>query len=979
MTHFNPYQFSCEPFSQSYRFSFLGFSLQYLPFMYTLIINLTILSLTLSLPLTPHPLTPNSFSQLDKERASKGYPVRHPTATAATTAPASARTDSDFTDSDSDYSDYSDSDRDPSPRPFRRAMPPADMPLRDAFDGITDIKELLPKKVTREPLPHYALDRSKLDRQTAPNALISDVISGHAQSSSDYYWREGIWKDFPVPFLPLDRADFEQQYPQTTKFIETDPEHLPPPRRILTEEEEEAEARAEAEAAKLAAAEAAAKAAAEARFSDNSDDDDINADEMVNVDGTGFTKPKKQRSVASANALGSMGDHEVVMADGVELDADGKPILIDGDEDEDDEPEEPPMDPGDPWNPNREMFDHVIPHLHYQTLVHHSRQLQQQFQLDQQKQQEINFPDYIIEPPPPHIPMPQLTGIFLKPTMLSAQLAVHATGIAHRANPQLSNYLKGIVDGPQYVGTLQHYPVMARENTFRSRFLPYFRASRVVTREVLLHSLPALRDVQYQDRSSLFSRKVRLCCYQFAPNELLSTSTILQRDRDLKRAACQELAQYIHTAKPNLSDDQLSELFEMFEINLFQPLPPAWIDFYDGTTPADEENLCIEDHRWEHTQLIYDVVLKLANLTETDQRLLQKYFSPSFVLGLLDRFDSEQSRERDYLKTILHRIYGNFMQLRPFIRVAINQVFYRLIYETDRYNGTSELLEILGSIINGFALPLKEQHKVFLMRVLLPMHKISSLGTFLGQLTYCLTQFLEKDPALASYIVTAMIQYWPHISSKKELLFLKELDDVIDKIQPRYLSESAFHAIFLKLGECIASPHFQISERALMVLHSEGAFRLLAHNRTLALPPIVEALHRNTYAAGPHNPNGKEPPYLLQFLDREGPKWTPGSSTRLYGHWSVTISDVCGDVLKKFVEMDKEKCIEAHHMFESRVQSEPQLLHDRKAAWRNAYIKAEQSGLLDKYDYSTFHAGVRKIAADPPVMVRKEKKSNGPA
>ena len=44
---------------------------------------------------------------------------------------------------------------------------------------------------------------------------------------------------------------------------------------------------------------------------------------------------------------------------------------------------------------------------------------------------------------------------------------------------------------------------------------------------------------------------------------------------------------------------------------------------------------------------------------------------------------------------------------RPFVRKAINNVFYRFIWETERHNGVAELLEILGSIINGFALPLR--------------------------------------------------------------------------------------------------------------------------------------------------------------------------------------------------------------------------------------------------------------------------------
>ena len=52
---------------------------------------------------------------------------------------------------------------------------------------------------------------------------------------------------------------------------------------------------------------------------------------------------------------------------------------------------------------------------------------------------------------------------------------------------------------------------------------------------------------------------------------------------------------------------------------------------------------------------------------------------------------------------------------------------FRFIYETEHFNGVGELLEILGSIINGFALPLKAEHKQFLVRVLIPLHKVRRL------------------------------------------------------------------------------------------------------------------------------------------------------------------------------------------------------------------------------------------------------------
>lgn len=57
-----------------------------------------------------------------------------------------------------------------------------------------------------------------------------------------------------------------------------------------------------------------------------------------------------------------------------------------------------------------------------------------------------------------------------------------------------------------------------------------------------------------------------------------------------------------------------------------------------------------------------------------------------------------------------------------------------------------ELLEILGSIINGFAIPLKKEHLQFLEKALLPLHKPRSVAVYHPQLSYCISQYVEKDP-----------------------------------------------------------------------------------------------------------------------------------------------------------------------------------------------------------------------------------------
>eukprot|EP00955_Chlamydomonas_euryale_P054010 355664-Chlamydomonas_euryale.AAC.6 len=124
-------------------------------------------------------------------------------------------------------------------------------------------------------------------------------------------------------------------------------------------------------------------------------------------------------------------------------------------------------------------------------------------------------------------------------------------------------------------------------------------------------------------------------------------------------------------------------------------------------------------------QIVYEFLLRYVVSNDTDAKVVKKYIDQQFVLKLLELFDSEDPRERDYLKTILHRIYGKFMVHRPFIRKAINNVFYRFIFETERHNGVAELLEILGSIINGFALPLKEEHKVRHRQSLAPSPRLA--------------------------------------------------------------------------------------------------------------------------------------------------------------------------------------------------------------------------------------------------------------
>jgi serine/threonine-protein phosphatase 2A regulatory subunit B' len=195
------------------------------------------------------------------------------------------------------------------------------------------------------------------------------------------------------------------------------------------------------------------------------------------------------------------------------------------------------------------------------------------------------------------------------------------------------------------------------------------------------------------------------------------------------------------------------------------------------------------------------------------------------ISKLLELFDSEDPRERDFLKTTLHRIYGKFLNLRSYIRRSINNVFFQFIYETERFNGIAELLEILGSIINGFALPLKEEHKLFLTRVLIPLHKVKSLSMYHPQLAYCIVQFLEKDAALTEEVVLGLLRYWPKVNSTKEVMFLNEVEDIFEVMDPAEFAKVQ-EPLFSQLSKSVASPHFQVCQESLSDLRSLTEYRL---------------------------------------------------------------------------------------------------------------------------------------------------------
>ena len=204
----------------------------------------------------------------------------------------------------------------------------------------------------------------------------------------------------------------------------------------------------------------------------------------------------------------------------------------------------------------------------------------------------------------------------------------------------------------------------------------------------------------------------------------------------------------------------------------------------------------------------------------------------------MELFDSEEPREREYLKNILHRLYAKLVPRRKMIRKAINDCFYSLIHETFKFNGASELLDILASIISGFAVPLREEHIIFFKNVIIPLHKVQTCHLFHEHLMRCSMLFLAKDPSLGLFLLDGLIKYWPFANSPKEVMFISELIEVLETCEVQKL-EPYIPKVFKRLVKCISGLHLQVADRAMCFFENDYFLNILKTYKSYTFPLLV--------------------------------------------------------------------------------------------------------------------------------------------
>ena len=355
-----------------------------------------------------------------------------------------------------------------------------------------------------------------------------------------------------------------------------------------------------------------------------------------------------------------------------------------------------------------------------------------------------------------------------------------------------------------------------------------------------IEDLPLLSSVSEDNFNELMKRKLQQC-------RIICDFVNPMGDLPNKQKKTMYLSEILdHISQPRyfklFEPETFKEFFSMLKVNIIRAFPPIPA-LAKVPMIGDDINDTIYESAWPHLELVYQIFQRFLESSLMDPNQFVSYIDAPFIAEFLNQFNSTDQRERDALKMVLHRMYLKFVQQRPLIRQAIQHVFYTYIYETRYFCGILELLEIMISIINGYAVPLKQEHKDFLIRILLPLHTSYYLHLFHQNLFYCVMQYIQKDQSLIPIILKELLKLWPVWCSMKELIFVTELGKILEMV-----SEEQFvglmEPLFRKIGQCITSNNFQVSEAGMLLWKNDKFVQLTTAHAKELFPIICPDLYK---------------------------------------------------------------------------------------------------------------------------------------
>jgi serine/threonine-protein phosphatase 2A regulatory subunit B' len=271
---------------------------------------------------------------------------------------------------------------------------------------------------------------------------------------------------------------------------------------------------------------------------------------------------------------------------------------------------------------------------------------------------------------------------------------------------------------------------------------------------------------------------------------------------------------------------------------------------------------------WPHIELVYELFFACLESSHFRVEYAKSFLDSKFIRQLIRLFESEDTRERNCLKTILHKIYSIMVPLRAQIRSEISNVLLNFVEEDQCHHGIIDILSFLTCIIDGFMVPLKAEHRLFFLRTLISLYRSRYFKSFYPMLNQCVVQFINKDANLIQPLFTTILRYWPRDQTDKQVFLMKSIGALLPSVPVHQFLEIEV-PLFRHIARCIGGDHFMIAEMTLSLFNLNEMTLFVADNIQFVMPVLF----------GP-----------LQSSSRH--------------HWHQRTSAMCASILQLFAEID---------------------------------------------------------------------------
>lgn len=266
-----------------------------------------------------------------------------------------------------------------------------------------------------------------------------------------------------------------------------------------------------------------------------------------------------------------------------------------------------------------------------------------------------------------------------------------------------------------------------------------------------------------------------------------------------------------------LSVDTYYKMFDMLKKHIFHPLP--------AFQPPNIYSEIISNFyvtNWEHVDICHTILQSML----CDSDVFATLIDNEFTENLIRQLDTPVQIEKNQVENDLHVIIEHYVGYRNHI---LHCMLSKVISYLDSFKAyTASMGPILRLFLNYFMTlkpPLKQNTILLFKTVFYPLYSSEYAGLFETSLQDLSAFFQLQDPGTSVWCLNYLKQHWPRASSQKQMLFLRQLECLMQFLPD--VMEKITEPLVKILSQCIISENVNISMTATTICNSPDFLNLI--------------------------------------------------------------------------------------------------------------------------------------------------------